>query len=292
MAPPKRPWFRFYVETFSDVEIRSLPPAQRWVWAAVMGMARMSPVAGVLLDKASEPVSDVVLADVAAVKPTEVSAALRRFTKLGMVARDDDGALVVCKWDSRQFESDDVATRVARHRAGSNDRSNDDETANAPPDVTVEGGGDETVSPSVVLPEVQSFSELARGGLTSPTGHPLLAPDRPPSLSTELDEVVMALVDLHGSTSVAAAVEQLVADRRRFPWPSDARKALEAILGEPPKEADALEATQAAGRAVMERNRQRREGAPTCEACNDAGVVEQEDGTFDDCDCKYAKAKS
>lgn len=288
MAPPKRPWFRFYVETFSDVEIRSLPPAQRWLWAAVLGTARMSPVAGVLLDKAGEPVSDAVLADVAAVKPSDVSSALRRFTKLGMVARDEVGALVVCKWDSRQFESDDVATRVARHRAG----SNDDVTANDPPDVTVEGGGDVTVSPSVEHSEVQSSSELARGGTANPTGHPLLAPGRPPSLSTELDEIVMALVDLHGAAPVAAAVEQLLADRRRFPWPSDARKALEAILGEPPTETAALDATQAASRALMERNRQRGSGAAGCEACNDVGVVEQADGTFDDCECKYAKASS
>lgn len=282
MAPPKRPWFRFYVETFTDVEIRALPPAQRWVWAAVMGMAKMSPVAGVLLDKAGEPVSDAVLTDVAAVKPSEVKTALRRFLKLGMVKRDDVGALVVCKWDSRQFESDDVATRVARHRTG----SNDDVTANGPPDVTVDSGGDETVSPSVDHSEVQSSTE---SDPTGSAGHPLLAPGRPPELSGELEAILGALVDLHGSEPVADAVEQLTTDRRRFPWPSDARKALEAILGEPSK-ASPLDAMSAAQQALIDRTERHRRGEFDCQKCEDRGVVEVDGGSFADCDCKYVEA--
>lgn len=64
-----------------------------------------------------------------------------------------------------------------------------------------------------------------------PSGHVLLAPGRPSSLSSELDQIVMVLVDLHGPDRVDAAVQRLVDEGRRFAWPKDARKALEAILG-------------------------------------------------------------
>ena len=71
VAPPKRPWFRFYVSVFRDMELRVLTPAQRWVWAALMGMARESPVAGALLDKAGQPLTEAYMVEYAAVKRGE-----------------------------------------------------------------------------------------------------------------------------------------------------------------------------------------------------------------------------
>jgi hypothetical protein len=88
------------------------------------------------------------------------------------------------------------------------------------------------------------------------TSADLLAPGRDPSLLIELDGIVANLVDLHGSEKVEAAMQRLTDDRRRFPWPSDARKALEAILGVAPLEAKAhpLDEAQRAQRDMAERD--------------------------------------
>lgn len=110
------PWFRFYVEMFTDIEIRVLPVAHRWVWVAVLGLARMSPVAGVLLDKASQPVTDRMLAEFAGTRPSDVAAAVERFLQAGMLRRDDEGALVVSNWDRRQFENTTSTRRTQLHR--------------------------------------------------------------------------------------------------------------------------------------------------------------------------------
>lgn len=118
MAPPKRPWFRFYVEAIWDPKLRRLSPAHRWLWATVMAMARVSPVPGALLaDGTGEPLTDTEIADASALKIREVRAGIRAFVEAEMLTRTDDGILLVTKWDKRQFESDDVAKRTARHRA-------------------------------------------------------------------------------------------------------------------------------------------------------------------------------
>ena len=48
-APAARPWFRLYVEAFQDVKLRGLSPAHRWLWMAILGIARQSCVSGSLL---------------------------------------------------------------------------------------------------------------------------------------------------------------------------------------------------------------------------------------------------
>lgn len=89
----------------------------------------------------------------------------------------------------------------------------------------------------------------------SSRAHPLLAPGRPLSLSDELDQIVMVLIDEHGPDRVDAAVQQLLDDKRKFPWPNDARKALVAILGDPPAKdrPNVLDDAQRAQMAMAER---------------------------------------
>ena len=74
----------------------------------------------------------------------------------------------------------------------------------------------------------QASREVALGG------HVLMAPGRDRSLSIELDGIVMVLADQYDTDRVAAAVADLERRGRRFMWPSDARKALVAVLGDPP----------------------------------------------------------
>ncbi len=124
MPRPVRPWFRFYVETFSDRKLRRLTPTQRWIWAAILGAARESPTPGTLLIADDIPMTNDELAEYADVKSREVGPALTAMARLGMVTHDD-GLIVVCNWSARQFESDDVTKRTQNHRERSKERSND-----------------------------------------------------------------------------------------------------------------------------------------------------------------------
>lgn len=123
MARPARPWFRFYVEALSDRKLRRLTPAQRWLWVAVLGAARQSPIPGYLLVSEREPMDPHDLADIAAMPVKDVAAALPRFELAGMLHHDTNlDCWAVTAWHDRQYESDDVTKRTAKHR--SKERSN------------------------------------------------------------------------------------------------------------------------------------------------------------------------
>lgn len=118
MPRPSRPWFRFYVEALHDPKLRELPPVQRWVWVAVLGAARQSCISGVLLVSENRALSDVGLADLAAVPVKDVRKALAAFESDGMIHRHEPtGAWAVTNWAGRQFESDDVTERTRKHRS-------------------------------------------------------------------------------------------------------------------------------------------------------------------------------
>lgn len=117
MAPKKKPWFRFYCETMTDAKLRRTPPDQRWVWPALMSLARSSPITGALLVSEGMPVTVEDVADHAAVTVKVAAKAIESFTAMGMVAVDEHlGCWVLPKWSERQFESDDTAARTAKHR--------------------------------------------------------------------------------------------------------------------------------------------------------------------------------
>jgi hypothetical protein len=122
MARPARPWFRFYVEAMRDPKMRRLTPAQRWLWVAALAAARESVVAGLLLVAEGVPMECADLADYAGMKVRETDAGLLLFLKLGMIAVDGPtGAWHIVNWSDRQYESDDVTARTAKHRARERD---------------------------------------------------------------------------------------------------------------------------------------------------------------------------
>ena len=125
MARPARPWFRFYVEAFPDRKIRRLTPTQRWIWVAVLGAARESPMPGHLLIADGLAMTTEELAEYAGVKVREVVSALAAMRTLGMVRDSPTGLVAVVNWDKRQFESDDVTARTRTYRERSQEQGKD-----------------------------------------------------------------------------------------------------------------------------------------------------------------------
>lgn len=115
MAPKKQPWFRFYVEACHDRKLRRLKPSERWLWVAVLAIARESPKPGWLLVKDGDAFTVEDIADFAGMAERDVAAGMDKLEHAGLVATSD-GAWFVPSWDKRQFESDDVAQRTAKHR--------------------------------------------------------------------------------------------------------------------------------------------------------------------------------
>jgi hypothetical protein len=108
-------WFRFYIETFSDPKVRRLPVDQRWLWAAVLGLARLSPQPGHLYIGGNVPVTFHDVSDFANLELATVEAGMAAFVARGMVALHGD-VWAVTNWDKRQFTSDTSTARVQIHR--------------------------------------------------------------------------------------------------------------------------------------------------------------------------------
>lgn len=112
-------WFRFYHETLHDKKIRTLTPAHRWVWVAVLVCASESPIRGLLLITDDEPAEAAYLADLANVSTSTVTKALEIFAGPGrnLIERNAEmDCWQVCKWDERQFESDTSTDRTRKWR--------------------------------------------------------------------------------------------------------------------------------------------------------------------------------
>lgn len=138
MPRPARPWFRLYVETLHDPKLRRLPPAQRWVWVAVLGAARQSCHPGILLVSEREPMDEHDLADLAATPVKEVRKALEAMEASGMVVRDPAGIWSVPKWNERQFETDNTTERTRKHRSNEQRRNVPTSSVGTPPESETE----------------------------------------------------------------------------------------------------------------------------------------------------------
>lgn len=133
MPRSARPWFRFYVEALADRKLRRFTPSQRWLWVAILGAARQSPEPGVLL-LGESPIDAEDLADIAGMNAREVRAVMPKFEDAHLVERRPDGAWWVPKFAGRQFESDDVTTRTAKHRSNKQRRNVPTTPVGTPPE--------------------------------------------------------------------------------------------------------------------------------------------------------------
>lgn len=136
MPRRRMPWVRLYVEVVRDRALRRVDAEVRWVWVTILCIAGESPVRGVLLvadgDKEPVVVTAADLQDEAKVRAKAVREGIDYFTQLGWISADGPaGAWRVTGWGRRNFESDNVTARTAKHRAQSNpeptslERSND-----------------------------------------------------------------------------------------------------------------------------------------------------------------------
>src|SRR5689334_10198587 len=118
MPRKPQPWFRFYVEACHDRKLRRLKPAERWLWVAVLAIARQSPLPGILLISEREPFTVEDVADFAGMSERETRQGMARLEYAELIDVDPElGAWFVPAWNDRQFESDDVTARTAKHRS-------------------------------------------------------------------------------------------------------------------------------------------------------------------------------
>lgn len=117
MARRKQMWFRMYTETMRDMKIMRLSVTHRWLWIAVLSAARESPISGELMLTQTLAVDELSLSQYANLRVQDVHVGLKLFQDLELIYWDDTkSAWGVTAWSDRQFESDDVAIRVANHR--------------------------------------------------------------------------------------------------------------------------------------------------------------------------------
>lgn len=117
MAPPKKPWFRFYTEAVGDRKLRRLAPETRWLFVACLSAARMSPQPGTLLVSDGVQMVEEDLVDIACLSAGAVRRGLSSLLTAGLLDRDQNGCLFVPKWRERQFESDVSTDRTRKHRS-------------------------------------------------------------------------------------------------------------------------------------------------------------------------------
>jgi len=115
-----RTWLRLYTEITRDRKLRRLDPACRWVWIAVLCIAKESPVPGKLLISENIPATVEDIADEAAVTVEEVNLAIQKFKEQRMI-HEEDGVFVVTNWEKRQYSSDSSTERVRKHRQKKNE---------------------------------------------------------------------------------------------------------------------------------------------------------------------------
>lgn len=150
MAPPSRPWFRFYVEAIRDPKMLRLSPTEKWLWVAILSAARESYIGGYLMVANGVAYTWPDLARYADVPLKAVETGTARMHDLGMIAFDPSlEAWYVVAWSSRQYESDDVTKRTRKHRSTEPARNVPSPFQGTPPETDTETETEEEPSKSV-----------------------------------------------------------------------------------------------------------------------------------------------
>ena len=100
---PKGLWLRLYAEITRDRKIRRMDIKLRWIWIAVMCMAKVSPEPGKLLIAEGIMATEEDIADEAAADLPDVQEAMQQFIAMNMV-RLVDGCYELVHWEPRQYE--------------------------------------------------------------------------------------------------------------------------------------------------------------------------------------------
>jgi hypothetical protein len=100
----------------ADLQLRSIPESQRWVWVAgVLALAAQSPIRGHLLDAKAMPVTDEAIKAEASAKPRVAREALAAFRDLDLIQVD---AELGCEYvpNFKLYNPDPGASRVEGER--------------------------------------------------------------------------------------------------------------------------------------------------------------------------------
>lgn len=108
-------WFRCYTEIKRDRKLRRLPINFRWIWVAILAMAKESPVQGKLLISEKIPATIEDIADESAADIEETEQAIQKFIEQDMM-HEEDGVMILTNWDKRQYVSDNSTARVRKYR--------------------------------------------------------------------------------------------------------------------------------------------------------------------------------
>lgn len=116
------PWFRLYSEIIDDKKIERicrLTPFTKaeviGVWVILLALASESPERGVLLVSETVPYEMDDFVHITGIHQSKLEDLFERFINLDMLS-ESDGAYIICKWDNRQFKSDDSSSYVSKHR--------------------------------------------------------------------------------------------------------------------------------------------------------------------------------
>jgi hypothetical protein len=101
-----------YREVIHDPKLRKATPDQRWLWVTVLCLADDD---GIVRLADGVPYESSDLADLAGISVEEVTAGLDHFERMAMIERGP-AAIVILKWNSRQFKGDSSTERVRAFR--------------------------------------------------------------------------------------------------------------------------------------------------------------------------------
>jgi len=115
-------WFRFYNETIDDEKIHDIAqkenqpfPFVLGIWACLLTLASRSSQRGYLYIYGKKPYTVGKLSTKLKTNPTILDVLVKDFIDAEMI--DLQGLVLhITHWEDRQFESDNVAERVARYR--------------------------------------------------------------------------------------------------------------------------------------------------------------------------------
>src|SRR6187399_3170016 len=105
-------WFRFYHDVVNDPKVQRLTPALFKHWVNCICLASSNDNRGTI-----PPVADVAFA--LRIKPGAAQAIIDNLISEGLFDRAENGVVSVHGWEQRQRQSDDVASRVRKHRVKS-----------------------------------------------------------------------------------------------------------------------------------------------------------------------------
>jgi hypothetical protein len=148
-------WFRFYHDALDDPKVQRLPGDLFKFWINLLCLASRAEARGVI---AADPDG---IGFATRISTEEAGSLVAELVRRGLLEETADG-LAIHNWQTRQFASDDVSARVAKHRM------QNDETLHETPD--------ETFRPlrAADTEEIQSTDtdsdseEISRGGGDAP----------------------------------------------------------------------------------------------------------------------------